>query len=307
MNAAALLCASCVALLAAQRAPLAQAPARTVALGYVLPDSSDSRQLAFDRGARLGMAEAQHAASLLRRALSVIELSPSAPGAETTTRLENAGAMLIVAPALGEPLARQLAAWAAAGGRAIVAPSMTGEAPCAIPLFRTGPDSTLRARIAAANNFTTPMTDDVGAGVPRTPARAELWHHSLERFGARQLSDRYAQRYGTPMTSDAWEGWMAIKAAWESAVRARDGSAAAVLERGTFDGHKGVALRFGTGDRILRQPVIIVSTEAGSDRQGKSGVVANAAPVNSLREVAWPTAGAIADGDSAATSLPCTR
>ena len=117
------------------------------------------------------------------------------------------------------------------------------------------------------------------SGVPgRAWHSIALWHHDLHRFGARQLTDRYLAEYDTAMTSDAWEGWMAMKAAWESGLRARDGDVAAALSRGGFDGHKGAALRFDPGDRTLRQPLVIVR----HDGTGTSPAV--------VQEVPWPSA-----------------
>jgi hypothetical protein len=131
--------------------------------------------------------------------------------------------------------------------------------------------------------------------VPRIPSYAiDLWHPDLERFGARQVSDRFRAQYGAPMTSDAWEGWLAVKAAWESAVRARDGDVATELARGGFDGHKGVALRF-SPDRMLIQPLFLVQRDA-TTQDGALTV---------LRQLPWPDVPASPWSDAAFDSPRC--
>lgn len=102
---------------------------------------------------------------------------------------------------------------------------------------------------------------------PRNASVAiELWHSSLERYGGSQLNDRYHARFGRPMTSSAWAGWVAVKIAWEASLRARsvDGPALiAFLEKdgSQFDGHKGAALSFRVWDHQLRQPLYAVSND----------------------------------------------
>ena len=94
----------------------------------------------------------------------------------------------------------------------------------------------------------------------RTRAATELvWHDALERYGAAQLNARYAAAHDAAMDGDVWLGWLAVKIAWESAVRAQStdpGVLAGYLTRNTtvFDGHKGQPLRFDPRTRVLRQP-----------------------------------------------------
>jgi hypothetical protein len=100
-------------------------------------------------------------------------------------------------------------------------------------------------------------------------ARIELWHHSLEPYGAAQLVERFRAMHGLPMDSPAWAGWFAVKVAAEAFLRA--GSAdpmaiRAVLERpaSRWDGHKGVPLSFRAWDHQLRQPLYVVRGEAAT-------------------------------------------
>lgn len=95
----------------------------------------------------------------------------------------------------------------------------------------------------------------LGAG----EARGVLWHASLDRFGASELNERFVARYRTPMTSDAWAGWAAVKALGESALRRRpDENPCEALRRLRFDGHKGRSLFFDPESGVLVQPLYIV-------------------------------------------------
>jgi hypothetical protein len=78
------------------------------------------------------------------------------------------------------------------------------------------------------------------------------WHPKLTRYGAEQLNDRFFRRFRVAMDSHAWVGWMLVKVAVEATLRA------VTVRGGLFDGHKGMALRFGS-DGYLIQPLCIVS------------------------------------------------
>lgn len=95
------------------------------------------------------------------------------------------------------------------------------------------------------------------------PGRAgETWHPSLFRYGAAQLNERFTKRFSRGMTSGAWNGWMAVKALVESALRARsDENRCAALAALRLDGHKGVPLSFDPQTRELRQPLYVIENE----------------------------------------------
>jgi hypothetical protein len=106
--------------------------------------------------------------------------------------------------------------------------------------------------------------------VPNGRRHVELWHESLERFGGEQLNQRYRRRFGVPMDSDAWAGWIAIKIAAESSLRARATTPAALGAALTdsnaqFDGHKGLPLAFDPVSRELLQPLYVVDAAADGD------------------------------------------
>ncbi len=82
------------------------------------------------------------------------------------------------------------------------------------------------------------------------------WSPRLRKFGAEQLNARYVAATGQGMDEGAWAGWMAVKILLETGLRVHDAQVTEYLlsERGFFDGHKGIPLRFG-GDRVLQQPM----------------------------------------------------
>ena len=113
-------------------------------------------------------------------------------------------------------------------------------------------------------------TTDSLAQSPDRQRRVELWHPSLERFGGEQLNQRYRRRFNEPMDSDAWAGWIAIKIAAESSLRARATTPASIARALTaptarFDGHKGLPLSFNPITGELRQPLYVVEAGADSD------------------------------------------
>lgn len=88
------------------------------------------------------------------------------------------------------------------------------------------------------------------------------WHASLDRYGASELNERFAKRYGQPMTDAAWNAWFAVKALVETALRAPEGGdRCAALARGRFDGHKGTPLSFDRATRRLVQPTYVIGRD----------------------------------------------
>ena len=92
-------------------------------------------------------------------------------------------------------------------------------------------------------------------------ARVAAWHHTLFRYGASELNERFLDHTGAPMHAAHWLGWMAVKVIAEGALRAGtiDGLPR-VIARARFDGHKGVALAFAPDTRRLRQPLYVIDT-----------------------------------------------
>jgi ABC transporter substrate binding protein (PQQ-dependent alcohol dehydrogenase system) len=89
---------------------------------------------------------------------------------------------------------------------------------------------------------------------------ALAWQAQFERFGAPQVSRRFAKAAKRPMTGHDWAAWMAGKAIAAAAVAAPRGEPALVAKAlldASLDGSKGVALQFRPWDRQLRQPVLL--------------------------------------------------
>jgi len=82
------------------------------------------------------------------------------------------------------------------------------------------------------------------------------WHPALASPGAAELGARFARRAGIPMDEAAWRGWMAVKVAFEVALRADAGEDDVHILQ--FDGHKGEPLHF-SEDGHLVQPTVRVS------------------------------------------------
>ena len=86
------------------------------------------------------------------------------------------------------------------------------------------------------------------------------WHASFERFGAPQVSRRFAKAAGRPMGSSDWAAWLAGKALVAAAVAAPKGQPGAfqkALAEVEVDGSKGQTMGFRPWDGQLRQPLLL--------------------------------------------------
>lgn len=104
---------------------------------------------------------------------------------------------------------------------------------------------------------------------------AVAWHAQFERFGAPQVSRRFAKAYKRPMTANDWTAWMAGKTLVTLAVAAPKGPNAAwaqALAKTPVDGSKGTAMTFRPWDGQLRQSLLL------TDGQG----VISQAPIEGL-------------------------
>lgn len=101
------------------------------------------------------------------------------------------------------------------------------------------------------------------------------WHAQFERFGAPQVSRRFAKAYKRPMTDFDWAAWLGGKTLVALATATPKGPAAAwaqALPKTQVDGSKGVSLSFRPWDGQLRQPVLLTDGQ---------GVIAQA-PIEGL-------------------------
>ncbi len=100
---------------------------------------------------------------------------------------------------------------------------------------------------------------------------AEAWQTSWERFGAPQLSRRFAKAAQRPMASADWAAWMATKAIIEVAIKfpdAREHRRALRSPDLALDGFKGVRLSFRPWDQQLRQPLFLAHGGIGGGIAG---------------------------------------
>ena len=96
------------------------------------------------------------------------------------------------------------------------------------------------------------------------------WQSQFERFGAPQVSRRFAKAAKRPMTDHDWSAWMAGKAIVAAATSTQKLDAASIhkaLLSANLDGSKGVAMQFRPWDRQLRQPLLL------TDGQGVQGIM----------------------------------
>ena len=105
---------------------------------------------------------------------------------------------------------------------------------------------------------------------------AEAWHWSWERHGAPQLNQRFEKRAKRRMTGPDWAAWMAVKAVIESIVRTKSANFNTVRaylkgDRMTLDGYKGTPSSFRPWDNQLRQPVLVHTHNAVSERAPLKG------------------------------------
>jgi hypothetical protein len=213
------------------------------ALRIALIDDAGERARARRDGVTLGIEEAKHSAAMFGGAVELAILSARAADLSRYDAL------------IGD----DAASLADAAQRAHVPYLNVGSeddalrgARCGSFIFHVAPSAT--------------MSRDAVAGAGTTAARAVAWDASLDRFGADTLNQRFAARFHTPMSADAWLGWFAVKALWESSLRTRSTASEELREylareSTQFDGHKGRPLSFRAWDRQLRQPLYLPNGE----------------------------------------------
>ena len=94
------------------------------------------------------------------------------------------------------------------------------------------------------------------------------WHAQYERYGAPQISRRFAKTYKRAMTQQDWASWMAGKAISLAASSVNKASAVELLSALnplSLDGSKGVSMQFRPWDGQLQQTLLL------TDGQGVIG------------------------------------
>jgi ABC transporter substrate binding protein (PQQ-dependent alcohol dehydrogenase system) len=104
---------------------------------------------------------------------------------------------------------------------------------------------------------------------------ALAWHAQFERFGAPQVSRRFAKAYKRPMTAHDWASWIAGKVLVGAATAVPKGPNAAwakAIAEAPVDGSKGTQMSFRKWDGQLRQTMLLTDGQ---------GVIAQA-PIEGL-------------------------
>ena len=238
---------------------LAPPAADTLRLTLVVDDTTRQRSLV--HGAVLGVEEAAHTGALFG---VVVQL-------RVATAANSSGAARAYHQSAGSPptsiaiVAGPADVCAGLGAAAAHDSTIVFDAGCA-PSWSPRP----------ANVFSLVSLPTASTGDDST--HLELWHWTLDRFGAEQLNQRYARRFGERMDSPAWAGWAAVKIALDLALHAHAAGAARLrrqldVPRQQFDGQKGRPLYFAPGTRRLVQPLYRVAGSGDAAR-----VVAEVAP-----------------------------
>lgn len=110
--------------------------------------------------------------------------------------------------------------------------------------------------IAYRSALPRPLVGDAGL-------TAQAWASHFERFGAPQLSRRFAREARRAMTGHDWAAWMAMKAVAQAAASLPRPPGGEALRRSmsgpdfVLDGFKGTRIGFRPWDRQLRQPLLL--------------------------------------------------
>lgn len=105
---------------------------------------------------------------------------------------------------------------------------------------------------------------------------ALAWQAQFERFGAPQVSRRFARATGRPMLAHDWAAWLGGKALAAAAAAAPKGPATAfakALAGLELDGSKGVTMSFRPWDGQLRQPMLLTDGQGVIDIAPTDGVL----------------------------------
>jgi ABC transporter substrate binding protein (PQQ-dependent alcohol dehydrogenase system) len=105
---------------------------------------------------------------------------------------------------------------------------------------------------------------------------ALAWHAQFERYGAPQVSRRFAKAAKRPMTAHDWAAWMAGKTLTAAAIASPAGPNAAwaqALAKSTIDGSKGTGLSFRAWDGQLRQPMLLTDGQGVISQAPAEGVL----------------------------------
>ena len=101
--------------------------------------------------------------------------------------------------------------------------------------------------------------------------QAASWHWAWERHGAPQLNQRFERHAKRRMQSPDWAAWAAVKSIVESVLRTKSTEFEIVgaylrSDRLNLDAYKGNPVSYRSWDNQLRQPVLLHTYNAVTDR-----------------------------------------
>jgi len=105
---------------------------------------------------------------------------------------------------------------------------------------------------------------------------ALAWHAQFERYGAPQVSRRFAKAAKRPMTAQDWAAWVGGKLLVALATALPKGPASAwaqALPKTTVDGSKGTTLSLRAWDGQLRQPLLLTDGQGVISQAPVDGVL----------------------------------
>jgi ABC-type branched-subunit amino acid transport system substrate-binding protein len=117
--------------------------------------------------------------------------------------------------------------------------------------------------------------------------RAALWEATLVAHGARQLNERFFERWGVPMDPPAWAAYQSVKILSEAIPAVDTLSSVKLAEylessRARFDIQKGVRASFRPLDHQLDQPLYLVKGNRTAERPLAMADLVSELPTNTL-------------------------
>lgn len=103
-----------------------------------------------------------------------------------------------------------------------------------------------------------------------TRYRASLWESKIDAYGAREINQRFRDRWGVPMDGPAWAAYQSVKMLYESAAFGGGTEADTVLDylenpATNFDIWKGIGASFRPWDHQLRQPLYLIKINPNAE------------------------------------------
>lgn len=230
-----------------------------------------------ERGAVLGAEEAGRTGGLLGRAFELRRghADDAAASVRVAGRLLDEGAVAIVG-GFDSETCEALDSLARARGALFV------NVGCRADALRASPGS-LTFHVEASDSM---YLGAMGAMRGSGGAAPVLWHGGLARYGAAQLNQRFARRFGQRPDAATWASWMAMKLLWQGALGAHASDATRLASHllgaeSEFDGHKGQALTFDAVTHQLRQPLFPPpGARESASRNASAGVTLGEAAVS---------------------------